>query len=149
MPNTPFNAMSRAKAQAISVEDISSMDRGALLDAWQVFFTRPTPKGLSQSMLRRFLAHEVQTRSHGGLRKKALTALTRGDDKVPKQTSPTLQPGGRLLRDWNGVTHVVDVTASGFEWRGKPWRSLSAIAREITGAHWSGPRFFGLTKAKS
>ena len=50
----------------------------------------------------------------------------------------------RLLREWNGVTHVVDVTEQGYRWREQTWRSLSAIAREITGAHWSGPRFFGL-----
>jgi len=62
----------------------------------------------------------------------------------PKVSSPALKPGGRLLREWNGVTHVVDVTDGGFVWKGETWRSLSAIAREITGAHWSGPRFFGL-----
>lgn len=50
-----------------------------------------------------------------------------------------------MLREWNGVTHVVEVTETGFLWNGETWRSLSAIAREITGAHWSGPRFFGLT----
>ena len=56
-----------------------------------------------------------------------------------------LKPGGRLLREWNGVTHVVEVTETGFLWNGETWRSLSAIARAITGTHWSGPRFFGLT----
>ncbi|WP_246805040.1 DUF2924 domain-containing protein [Mesorhizobium mediterraneum] len=52
--------------------------------------------------------------------------------------------GTRLLRNWNGKTHIVDVMAEGFLFEGKLYRSLSAIAREITGAHWSGPRFFGL-----
>ena len=54
-------------------------------------------------------------------------------------------PGGRLLREWNGITHVVEIGEDGFVWRDARYRSLSAIAREITGAHWSGPRFFGLT----
>ncbi|BDW86550.1 hypothetical protein MACH21_27270 [Roseicyclus marinus] len=58
--------------------------------------------------------------------------------------SPNLKPGGRLLREWNGVTHVVEVVENGYLWNGQRWRSLSVIAREITGAHWSGPRFFGL-----
>jgi hypothetical protein len=49
-----------------------------------------------------------------------------------------------LVREWNGVSHVVDVTADGVRWRGEQYRSLSAVARAITGAHWSGPRFFGL-----
>ena len=55
-----------------------------------------------------------------------------------------LKPGARLVREWRGQSHTVIVLEDGFEWQGKRWRSLSAIAREITGAHWSGPRFFGL-----
>ena len=60
-------------------------------------------------------------------------------------TAPQLAPGCRLIREWNGVPPIVDDELDGFRWRGTTWRSLSAIAREITGAHWSGPRFFGLT----
>jgi hypothetical protein len=55
-----------------------------------------------------------------------------------------MKAGGRILREWNGVTHVVDVLDLGFRWNGTTYRSLSAIARAITGARWSGPRFFGL-----
>ena len=57
---------------------------------------------------------------------------------------PALRPGTRLVREWNGRTHVVDVSEDGFVFDGKTYRSLSAIAKRITGAHWSGPRFFGL-----
>ncbi len=72
------------------------------------------------------------------------------NDAVPD--APTLSPplraqpaaGTRLVREWNGRMHVVEVTENGFVWDGKSYRSLSAIARRITGAHWSGPRFFGL-----
>lgn len=56
-----------------------------------------------------------------------------------------LTPGTRLVRDWHGVGHTVTVLEQGFAYGGKEWRSLSAIAKTITGAHWSGPRFFGLT----
>ena len=56
-----------------------------------------------------------------------------------------LQPGTRLVREWNGRTHVVEVVDKGFIWEGDRHRSLSAIARAITGARWSGPRFFGVT----
>ena len=55
----------------------------------------------------------------------------------------TVKPGTRLVREWNGHTHTVLVHADGVEWRGTRYRSLSVVAREITGAHWSGPRFFG------
>ena len=56
-----------------------------------------------------------------------------------------LKPGARLVREWGGVTHEVTVVDGGFLWKGEVRKSLSAIAEEITGAHWSGPRFFGLT----
>jgi hypothetical protein len=62
----------------------------------------------------------------------------------PQLPSPTLRPGTRLVREWNGRVHVVDVSEKGFVFDGKTYRSLSAIAKRITGAHWSGPRFFGL-----
>ena len=58
----------------------------------------------------------------------------------------SLKPGTRLVREWRGATHTVLVHADGFEWHGKRYRSLTIVAREITGAHWSGPRFFGLRK---
>ena len=63
--------------------------------------------------------------------------------------SPSLRPGMRLMREWNGRTQVVDVRENGLLWNGKSYSSLSAIAREITGARWSGPRFFGLRRQSS
>jgi len=62
----------------------------------------------------------------------------------PSAERRKLVPGARLLRDWNGRTHAVDVTESGYLYKGETYRSLSTIVRRITGAHWSGPRFFGL-----
>ena len=58
------------------------------------------------------------------------------------------KPGTRLIREWRGVTHAVLVHADGYEWQGERHRSLSLIARAITGAHWSGPRFFGLRRCQ-
>ena len=61
----------------------------------------------------------------------------------------SVKPGTRLVREWNGQTHTVLVHPEGVEWRGRRYRSLSVVAREITGAHWSGPRFFGLRPGKA
>ncbi len=72
-----------------------------------------------------------------------LTRNTRRDD-LPTNNAPALRPGTRLVREWNGRTHVVDVSENGFVFDGKTYRSLSAVAKRITGAHWSGRRFFGL-----
>ena len=120
------------------------MDRQQLSALWQDLFDVPPPKSLSRPFLRRVLAFEVQARAKGRLPKGFITKLERAAGEDALKRSDGLQPGGRLLREWNGITHVVDVTEHGFRWRDQTWRSLSAIAREITGAHWSGPRFFGL-----
>ena len=131
------------------VADIEDMDRTALIATWTVTFGTPVPKRISQSFLRRFLAFESQARQSRGLPKGFVDRLQKvANDKSASQ-SPTLKSGGRLIREWNGVTHVVDVTEDGFLWNGQQHSSLSAIARAITGTRWSGPRFFGLNGATS
>lgn len=124
-----------------TVAEIEAMDRAALIAAWSYLFKSDVPKGLSQPFLRRFLAFEVQAKRGGGLPKAVVETLM-----LPQMRKPTarLAPGARLLREWNGVTHIVEVTPDGYQWNGLSHRSLSAIARSITGARWSGPRFFGL-----
>ena len=129
----------------MTVAELETMDRVALIKTWSDVLRTPIPKGLSKAMIRRFLAIEIQTRRSGGLSKKLKAALRQPKVGAPRPTSPALKPGGRFLREWNGVTHVVEIGEDGFVWRDTRYRSLSAIAREITGAHWSGPRFFGLT----
>ena len=127
-----------------TVAEIEAMDRAALMAAWSDLFRSPVPKGLSQSFLRRFLAFEVQARQLGGLPKRFLANLDGQNAAKAARSDATLKPGGRLLREWNGTTHTVEVIDEGFHWNGQAYRSLSAVARAITGARWSGPRFFGL-----
>lgn len=133
----------------LTVAGIATMEREALLHLWPELMAGSPPKGLSQPFLRRFLAFALQAREQGGLSKALKTQLARTDSGKARTKAPALRPGGRLLREWNGVTHVVDVTADGYLWQGERHRSLSAIAQSITGAHWSGPRFFGLDAAQS
>jgi hypothetical protein len=129
------------------VTEIETMDRAALIAAWDEVFGTPVPKRLSRPFLRRFLAFEMQVRKRSGLPKGFVAKLAKSvrDDRGP--TSPALKPGGRLIREWNGTTHVVDVLEGGFLWNGQRYASLSPIARAITGARWSGPRFFGLKRS--
>lgn len=131
----------------LSVAEIETMDRVALIAAWDEVFGTPVPRRLSSPYLRRFLAFEVQTRASAGLPKGFVGQLTRAARDDPCATSPALKPGGRLIREWNGVTHVVDIFDGGFSWNGERYASLSPIARAITGARWSGPRFFGLKRS--
>jgi hypothetical protein len=127
-----------------TVAEVEAMDRAALMAAWSDLFRSPVPKGLSQSFLRRFLAFEVQARQLGGLPKRFIANLDGQNAAKAARSDATLKPGGRLLREWNGTTHTVEVIDEGFHWNGQAYRSLSAVARAITGARWSGPRFFGL-----
>ena len=130
-----------------SVADIDAMGRTALIAAWSAIFSTPVPARLSMPFLRRFIAFEVQARHCGGLPKGFVEKLAKAADANADAKSSTLRPGGRLIRVWNGVTHVVDVAGDGFVWNGQRHGSLSSIARAITGARWSGPRFFGLNSA--
>lgn len=124
--------------------DLEAMDRKALARLWSELIGGDVPTSMSQPMQRRFLAYELQAKREGGLSAALHARLDRVVQGEERKSSPTLQPGARLLREWNGTTHVVDVLPDGFRWNGATHRSLSAIARAITGARWSGPRFFGL-----
>ena len=132
----------------MTLEDLETADRTGLIAAWQDLLQPPVPKGLSQTLMRRFLATEIQTRATGGLSRQVRAALQVRPEDQSRTRSPNLKPGATLLREWNGVTHRVEVTPDGFVWNGTTYRSLSVIARAITGAHWSGPRFFGLKSGK-
>ena len=126
---------------------VALLDRDGLVALWSEIMGSPAPRGMSQALLHAFLAFEVQQRSGGGLTKADLDRLDRiGIGKV-RAVAPKMTAGARFLREWNGVTHVVERVAAGYLWNGKSFASLSAIAKEITGAHWSGPRFFGVRKA--
>jgi hypothetical protein len=104
----------------------------------------PAPRGCQATLLRHALAWHVQMQAlqKGGSRKyrSAAEALT----KSSAGRSVVLSPGTRLVREWQGQTHHVTVVDAGFEYDGKVWRSLSGIARSITGTPWSGPVFFGV-----
>jgi len=130
-----------------AIADFETMDRTALIAVWSEIFGTPVPKRLSRPFLRRFLAFEAQARQFGGLPKGFVEKLTKTAVDKPEARSPALRPGGRLIREWNGVTYAVDVIEGGFLWDGQRHSSLSAIARAITGTRWSGPRFFGLKGA--
>ena len=113
---------------------------------------RGQPPRLSRDLLVRSIAYRIQELAHGGLSKAtrrkllALTKVLRSNGSIEPDDGPNLRPGARLVREWRDRTHTVQVTEDGFEYDGKPYSSLSKIAHVITGAHWSGPRFFGLSR---
>jgi hypothetical protein len=132
--------------------EIARLDEPALRLAWESMFGRPPPRGLSRRLLEHAAAYNAQARIHGGLKPSARRQLLRAartqpgkPDGPPRQTRRSAPPpGSRLIREWQGRPHTVEVTEHGFLYAGRRYRSLSEIARTITGARWSGPRFFGL-----
>ncbi|MDP5220798.1 DUF2924 domain-containing protein [Ruegeria sp. 2205SS24-7] len=121
---------------------IEHLDRAGCLGRWQEMFSRPPPKYLSPQCMKRVLIWELQNRELGGLSVKTERRLMQ--IAAGKTPPPALTPGSHLVREWNGRTYQVEVVDRGFVMDGKTWRSLSAIAKHVTGAHWSGPRFFGI-----
>lgn len=120
---------------------------------WTRRFGAPAPL-LSPELLRLWIGYKLQEQKYGGLSRSTRRVLRQigwrgeGSDKV-KPMPRKLTPGTRLVRDWHGVGHTVIVTADGFEYDGKHWKTLTAVARAITGARWNGPLFFGLAERKA
>lgn len=130
---------------------MADLPRRALVERWQAHYRTDPPKGLSRRLLILGIAYRMQAKRYGGLTPAARWRLSvdgRGDatpGRARTKAMTDLTSGTRLVREWNGATHVVDVVDGHLMWNGASYRSLSAVARAITGAHWSGPRFFALT----
>lgn len=128
-------------------DSLDRMPRSDLVCLWRDCVGSKPPKGISRRLLVGAIAHAQQQREHGGLPdnvERRLSQLMAGEPIAAVAIKHALKPGTRLIREWNGVTYTVDVDPDGFVWNGERYGSLSAVAREITGARWSGPRFFGL-----
>ena len=132
--------------------DIEALERMALerLRAeWRrAFKSTPSPR-LSADLMRRAIAHRLQEAAFGGLQTavtRKLAALQLAPDTI--RPHATLKPGTTLIRDWHGRTNTVRALEDGFDYEGRRYASLTKVAREITGAAWSGPRFFGLVAAR-
>ena len=149
---------SEAPSLQSRLERLQNLDGAALREEWRRL-CRSEPPRISRDLLLRALAYRLQELEFGGLPKWARQSLDGSTAKVdpadagsvatPKLAAPRLKPGARLVREWHGRTHTVAVLDDAFEFEGRRYRSLTQIACEITGAHWSGPRFFGLAKGRA
>ena len=135
---------------AVELARLEALTNFELRAEWRRLHHMQPPKSLSRDLLLRGITYKIQERGLGGLSKSVLRKISGATPEAPpglrrSARRTAVKPGTRLVREWNRQTHTVLVHADGVEWRGKRYRSLSVVAREITGAHWSGPRFFGLT----
>src|ERR1700687_5306093 len=135
---------------ATALARLSELTIFELREEWRRLHRLPPPMRLSRDLLIRGITYKRQERACGGLSKAVARKLeqTSPDPLSSGAAKPappiSLKPGTRLVREWRGVTHMVLVHANGVEWRGQRYRSLTIVARKITGARWSGPRFFRL-----
>lgn len=154
-----FGADRPMKRSLICSRDISSvalcnltkMSRAELLDAWASIIGKPVVRSASRELLVHTIAWHLQAQQHGGLStsvqrrlKRLAAAIERGEAIGAASTLDRMHVGIMLERSWKGDAHVVTVTNDGFVYRGERYRSLSEIARFITGTRWNGPAFFGL-----
>jgi hypothetical protein len=126
------------------VAALAELDRTALLVRWRRAFGRDAPPRLSRALMQKAIAYDLQVKAFGGLSRRTRRTLRAAAKADGRSSSSLPSCGARLVREWNGALHEVEVLEDGYLWRGARHRSLSAIARAITGVRWSGPRFFGL-----
>jgi hypothetical protein len=139
--------MTTVAEQVDALKDLSLHD---LRTHFEQVYGRPHPPYLRCDLLRKAVAYKIQEDAQGGPnaalrdRLEKLGAELRRDGKIKVRRVPGIKPGTTLLREWQGETHKVTVTKDGFYYRETCYRSLSVIARLITGTRWSGPTFFGV-----
>ena len=146
--------MSRAIQDATACREalsrLPTLDIGELRQQWRGLYKTEAPPNLSHELLVRAVAHRMQELALGGLRPELRRQLLRiaqqlkETGKAAIRARSELKPGTRLMREWQSRTYDVLMFDGGFSWQNTRYRSLSALARKITGTAWSGPLFFGL-----
>jgi hypothetical protein len=135
-----------------SINALEALTTSELRILWQQLYRVTPPTRLSRDLLLRGIAYKVQERAYGALslsiRRRLLSLGDGSNQRGGAGGSPAvvLKPGTKLVREWHGHLHTVGVLDDGFEYQGEHYESLTRIARRITGAAWSGPRFFGIAK---
>jgi len=135
---------------AAEIARIGDLDAAALRALWPTWFETPMPARMRKATLALVLAHRIQSVTLGGLTKTAARTLDAvaaqefGEATRASAQRIHVKPGTKLVREYHGRVHDVDVVDDGYVWNGTRYRSLSAIARAITGTQWNGLVFFGL-----
>jgi hypothetical protein len=134
---------------------LPSLSLFELRNRWKALFGHPAPKSLRRSFLARAVAYQMQVEAYGGLsaatkrRLGEIANAVRNGDANATLGSSRIKPGTQMIRQWQNATHTVTALADGFEWNGRTYKSLSAVANAITGTNWNGFSFFGIKRAPS
>jgi hypothetical protein len=149
--------MSRKATDDIALETeigrLPDLSLGELRERWKTLFGHPAPKSLRRNFLARAVAYQMQVEAFGGLSvatkrrlREIANAVRNGDANAVLGTS-RIKPGTQMIRQWQNTTHRVTASKQGFEWEGRTFNSLSAVAKAITGTNWNGFAFFGIKRA--
>jgi hypothetical protein len=142
------------KGVPAQLEALGNLRAEELHRQWQVLFGSDSPARIRGPLMIQALAYRLQEKTFGGLRPSTRRLLARiacdAGERRPLSLAPKpkVKLGGLLIREWHGIRHQVTAVKDGFMYRGRPYRSLSKIATEITGSRWSGPLFFGLKPSR-
>ena len=148
-------AVRQKDASREALSRLPKLDLRELREEWRCLYKADVSPHLSRELLIRAVAYRMQEVARGGLRPEPQRQLRqiamelKQTGEAAKRFRPQLKPGTRLMREWQGRTYEVVVLDDGFSWQSMQYRSLSAIARKITGTPWSGPLFFGLKQNRS
>ncbi len=156
MPRDTVTNGGRSQPASVDLSErlttLADLDAASLRAEWRRLYRSHPPKRAGRDLLARAIAYKLQERAHGGLsagtkrKLRDFAEQLETGDGTAFDAGIALKPGAKLVREWGGDTYVVIALEDGFEFDGRRYRSLSQIAREITGAHWSGPRFFNLKR---
>jgi hypothetical protein len=136
----------------IEIAQLRALDLESLRARWRTLTGRRVAAHVPKSLLLRMLAYRMQANLFGDLDAATIRFLDRvasdrnlqGTRSLPQPDTDRVRAGALLVREWEGVSHRVTALAEGYAWNGMTYRSLSEVARAITGTRWNGPRFFGL-----
>ena len=134
--------------QQLSIKDIKVSSPSELRRTFEAVFNVPLQQRISLDFIKGNLAWVIQAKQQKQNPKALREKLLKKAHRYTPKPKTAYQPGTRLIREWQGQTHEVTIMDKGYHWQGKQYRSLTAIAQEITGTKWSGPRFFGLNDKK-
>ena len=143
--------MSKDDKVGQALRELEQASRGTMVAQWRRHYRSEPPRYSSVDFMRQAIAYAIQQRELGSLPasvQRELIAIAKGTQSAAISAKIKIKPGTKLLREWDGNTHEVLVTDNGFVWNGTTYGSLSAVAMAITGAKWSGRRFFGLLKVR-
>jgi hypothetical protein len=141
------------KSLEAEIRRLPDLSLDELRSRWKALFGNPAPLSLRRKFLARAVAYQMQVQAYGGLsnstkrRLREIAEAVRRGNPDAAGIARQIRPGTQMIRQWRDETHIVTAISQGFEWKGQRYKSLSAVAKEITGTNWNGYAFFGIKRA--